>query len=426
MNDRRETDFRPGPRLPPAGGPAGTIKATTITLPPVSPGAFSASMQQSIATISNPARLAKAVLLLAVWFVPATNPAIAATYEEGKQAYLGKDYARALAILKPLAENGDSRAQIMLGLMYDYGHGVPETPAESLKWYRMAAEQGAPLAQHDVGVKYSLGKGVRQNYPEAARWWQKAAAAGVPDSQFNLGLMYYRGTGLERDYNRAAEWFEQAATQGHARAQYSIAVMYALGQSKAKDYASALQWFRLAAEQDVAQAQFNLGVFHENGYAVAPDPERARAWYQLAADQGLPEAIEKLKTLKPETVADRPAPEPIEPRAARAETDDARPAAPAAGIDLNGWLARQAPGHYTLQLASLADRAGALKYINTQKLGPGAGYVAVIVKGKPRHNVIYGLYDTYQKAELAAGLLPASAPKPWIRNIGRLQRLLSP
>ena len=387
-------------------------------------------MKQTISILLNPARLTRAALLpLAVLFALSVNPASAATYEEGKQAYLGKDYAAALAILKPLAENGDSRAQILLGLMYDYGHGVPETPAESFKWYRIAAEQGAPLAQHDVGVKYSLGKGVRQDYAEAARWWQKAAAAGVSDSRFNLGLMYYRGLGLEQDYDRAAELFEQAATQGHARAQYSIAVMYALGQSKGQDYATALKWFRLAAQQDVAQAQFNLGVFHENGYAVTRDPERARDWYQRAADQGLAEAEQKLKTLKT-AKAPAPAPQkPAAPRVAEAATGAARPVtpvAPATGTDLKDWLGRQAPGHYTLQLGSLADKAGALKYIKTLKLGPGPGYVAVIVNGKPRHNVIYGLYDSYKKAELAVGQLPASAPKPWIRNIGVLQGLLRP
>ena len=360
-------------------------------------------MKQTISILLNPARLARAALLpLAMLFALSANPASAATYEAGKQAYLGKDYAGALAILKPLAENGDSRAQILLGLMYDYGHGVPETPAESFKWYRMAAEQGAPLAQHDVGVKYSLGKGVSQDYAEAARWWQKAAAAGVPDSQFNLGLMYYRGLGLAEDYDRAAELFEQAATQ---------------------DYATALKWFRLAAEQDVAQAQFNLGVFHENGYAVPQDLERARDWYQRAADQGLAEAVQKLKIFKTEKAPDTAPQKPAPPRVAEAETGGARPAT---GTDLKDWLGRQAPGHYTLQLGSLADKAGALKYIKTLKLGPGAGYVAVIVNGKPRHNVIYGLYDSYKKAELAVGQLPASAPKPWIRNIGVLQGLLRP
>lgn len=384
-------------------------------------------MKQTISILFNPARLARAALLpLAVLLAFAASPASAATYEAGKQAYLGKDYAGALAILKPLAENGDSRAQILLGLMYDYGHGVPETPAESLKWYRMAAEQGAPLAQHDVGVKYSLGKGVNQDYAEAARWWQKAAAAGVSDSQFNLGLMYYRGLGLEQDYDRAAELFEQAATQGHARAQYSIAVMYALGQSKGQDYATALKWFRLAAEQNVAQAQFNLGVFHENGYAVPRDPERARDWYQRAADQGLAEAVQKLKILKTAKAPDTAPQKPAAPRVAEAKTGAARPAPPATGADLKDWLSRQAPGHYTLQLGSLTDKAGALKYIKALKLGPGAGYVAVIVNGKPRHNVIYGLYDSYKKAELAVGQLPASTPKPWIRNIGVLQGLLRP
>ena len=359
----------------------------------------------------------------------------AANFEEGKQAYLNRDYERALEILKPLAKEGNSQAQITLGLMYDYGHGVEKDPAESIKWYRMAAEQGVPLVQHDIGVKYFQGQGVEQNYLEATKWWEMSASAGIPDSQFNLGLMHYRGIGIPKNYVKAAKLFEDAAEQGHGNAQYSLAVMYAFGQSKEKNYATALEWFRKSAEQNIAQAQFNLGVFHENGYGVPKDANKAKEWYQLAADQGLEEAKEKLRTLPTrktevatnnestnsisENIATIDATESISTKVTPPDTSDNE-------LNLSDWLRQQAPDNYTLQLASVVNKKDIINYIKESRFDSRAGYIEVIVNDITRYTAVYGLYDTYQNAELAISDLPLAIQnaKPWVRNTGILQSLL--
>ncbi len=359
----------------------------------------------------------------------------AATYEEGKQAYLSQDYQLALEILKPLAEDGNSQAQITLGLMYDYGHGVEKNSSESIKWYRMAAEQGVPLVQHDIGVKYFQGQGVEQNYIEAAKWWEMSANAGIADSQFNLGLMHYRGIGIPKNYDKAGKLFDAAAEQGHGNAQYSLAVMYAFGQSKEKNYATALKWFNKSAAQNVAQAQFNLGVFHENGYGVSKDLNKARDWYQLAADQGLQEAIEKLKTLpknntvdiaktESETIKRKDEDASIEKTNA-ASTETISPNTSNNDLNLSNWLRQQASDNYTLQLGSVVSEKDIINYLKTSKFGDESGYIEVIVNDITRYTAIYGLYDTYQDAELAIGELPKSIQnaKPWIRNTGILQGL---
>lgn len=361
----------------------------------------------------------------------------AASYEDGKKAYLAQDYDRALEILKPLAENGNAQAQITMGLMYDYGHGVEKSASESIKWYLMAAEQGVPLVQHDMGVKYFQGQGVEQNYDEAAKWWEMSANAGIADSQFNLGLMYYRGIGIEKDYVKAAKLFEDAAEQGHGNAQYSLAVMYAFGQSKEKNYANALKWFNKAAEQKVAQAQFNLGVFNENGYGLPKDLNKARDWYQLAADQGLQEAKEKLKTLpdaetirtnKQETEKIAESKTVIETSSEEQETKDINVSNINTDNELNlsDWLRQQPADNYTIQLGSVVNENDIIKYIKSSNLGSNAGYIEVIVNGITRYTAIYGIYDTYQNAEFAINELPEAIQKtkPWIRNTGILQGLL--
>ncbi len=364
--------------------------------------------------------------------------AYATGYEEGKKAYLGKNYEQALKILKPLAEEGNSQAQITLGLMYDYGQGVDKDPSESLKWYRLAAEQGVPLVQHDLGVKYFQGQGVEQNYAEAAKWWEMSANAGISDSQFNLGLMHYRGIGIPKDYIKAGKLFDAAAEQGHGNAQYSLAVMYAFGQSRKKDYTTALKWFNKSAEQNVAQAQFNLGVFHENGYGVDKDINKAREWYQLAADQDLQEAIEKLRSLPKQntvvatnegsgsTQTENTTVESTIDTSIAVSTEINSPNTSDNKLNLSDWLRQQAADNYTLQLASVVSKKDIINYIKTSNFDSKAGYIEVIVDGITRYTAVYGLYDTYKNAELAVNELPLAVQqaKPWVRNTGILQGLL--
>ena len=52
-----------------------------------------------------------------------------------KQTQKG-DLATALREWRPLAEQGDAKAQYNLGVMYDNGKGVTQDYKEAVKWYR--------------------------------------------------------------------------------------------------------------------------------------------------------------------------------------------------------------------------------------------------------------------------------------------------
>ena len=75
-------------------------------------------------------------------------------------AYESGDYATALREWKPLAKQGDARAQYNLGLMYNERKGVPQDYKTAVKWYRLAAEQGNADAQYNLGLMYDKGQGV--------------------------------------------------------------------------------------------------------------------------------------------------------------------------------------------------------------------------------------------------------------------------
>ena len=91
-----------------------------------------------------------------------------AAYEKGR-------YKATLRLARPLADQGDARAQALMGLLYVNGRGVLRDDREAMKWFRSAAEQGDSIAQLYVGLMFAEGKTVPQDYSEAARWYQIAA-----------------------------------------------------------------------------------------------------------------------------------------------------------------------------------------------------------------------------------------------------------
>lgn len=105
-----------------------------------------------------------------------TSGAVAGPLEDAWAAYERGDYATALRLWRPLAEQGNAIAQSNLGFIYDSGQGVPQDHAEAAKWYRLAAEQGNPRAQSNLGSMYANGQGVLQDYVQAYMWADLAAS----------------------------------------------------------------------------------------------------------------------------------------------------------------------------------------------------------------------------------------------------------
>ncbi len=128
-------------------------------------------------------RVALAVALLIGLAVPAW-----ADFQAGVAAYSRGDYATAFQEFKPLAEQGDARAQFRLGFMYAKGQGVSQDYAEAIKWYQKAAEQGDAAAQNNLGFTYSRGQGIPQDYTLAHMWYNLAASHWPPGSDRDMAV----------------------------------------------------------------------------------------------------------------------------------------------------------------------------------------------------------------------------------------------
>jgi hypothetical protein len=172
------------------------------------------------------------------------------TFENAKTAFGKGDYATALRLYRPLANQGNAEAQYNLGWMYDIGKGVPKNDAEAAKWYRLAAEQGVAKAQTALGVIYTFEALRTGDYTEALRWYRVAANQGDAHGQYVLGNMYHEGQGVPQNFGEAAKWYRLAAEQGKydaERAQFLLGNMYAKGEGVPQNYVRAYMWLSLAA-----------------------------------------------------------------------------------------------------------------------------------------------------------------------------------
>jgi TPR repeat protein len=106
-------------------------------------------------------------------------PVAAGPFEDAVVAYRVGDYANALRLLRPLADQDLADAQNLLGSMYAVGAGVSQDHTEAAKWYLKAAEQGQARAQYSLGVAYINGEGVPKDFVLAHMWLNLSAAQGL-------------------------------------------------------------------------------------------------------------------------------------------------------------------------------------------------------------------------------------------------------
>ena len=156
--------------------------STALTFPAQTPAAAADSSQTSVAqpagsttsgsttdsTATAPATQV-ATASSATGQTAAATDAGSATVADGWHAFDVGDYKTALTIWQPLAQNGDSNLQVLVGSLYDYGQGVPQDRKQALTWYLAAAQKGSGRGQYAAGSL--LVKDAKQrDLVEAYKW----------------------------------------------------------------------------------------------------------------------------------------------------------------------------------------------------------------------------------------------------------------
>lgn len=99
-------------------------------------------------------------------------------------AYDRANYASALKIWLPKAQEGDAAAQLYVGEIFEKGLGAQSDYQAAAQWYEKAANQGNFQAQLNLGHLYEKGLGVPQNKETAMRWYRKSAGLDEAGLQF--------------------------------------------------------------------------------------------------------------------------------------------------------------------------------------------------------------------------------------------------
>ena len=131
-----------------------------------------------------------------------------ADFQAGMDARNRGDFAKALREWRPLAEQGDARAQYYLGLLYENGDGVHRDYEKAREWYEKSAAQGEANAQFYLGLLSAFGRGGPLDLAQAHMWYSLAAGKG------HVGATVYRNNlakqmtpaQIAEAQKRAREW----------------------------------------------------------------------------------------------------------------------------------------------------------------------------------------------------------------------------
>jgi len=160
--------------------------------------------------------------------------------------------------LAALANTGNAKAQLLLGLRYLDGDGTSVNEAEAAKWLERAANQGEAVAAYRMGTLYERGHGVPVDAAKATQWYATAAKQGNRKAMHNLAVAYAQGTGVEKNLTIAAQWFTHAANLGLADSQFNLAVLYERGMGVPQSLPDAYKWYAIAAAQGDSESKARI------------------------------------------------------------------------------------------------------------------------------------------------------------------------
>lgn len=197
----------------------------------------------------------------------------------------------------------DSWANLYLGRMYYYGHGVQSDMEVAIMYFKAAAEQGNCFAEYWLGKLYYRGEGVIQNIDMSYYWYNRAARKGLTCAQYDLGNINFYGEGRIKNYPEATKYYIAAAEQGHILSSQKLVQIFWCVDYGMQNYDMAMKWYRRMADDGDKVTQYNIANIYYTGDLVQSfDPENiygckvtrnidlAIMYFNLSANQGYIEA----------------------------------------------------------------------------------------------------------------------------------------
>ena len=195
--------------------------------------------------------------------------AVAGPLEDAMAALQRGDYAVAMRLFRPLAEQGDVDAHRTTRRLPP---GFARPPIRAMPARRPA------LARLTLRGVASV-KTVDKPSSGSARPLTRDAFA-----ECALGLAYMEGEGIQQDLAQGASWLRKAADQGNAPAQNLLGAMYAEGKGVRQDYVQAHMWFNLSASRATDVQIRDLAAKQRDQLAAKMTPDQIAEAQRLARE----------------------------------------------------------------------------------------------------------------------------------------------
>eukprot|EP01031_Cornospumella_fuschlensis_P002499 gene2499-3124_t len=111
-----------------------------------------------------------------------------AEFEEAVTHYRNKEFLKAKAGLEQAIALGHAGAMNSMGLLYQFGEGVPQSYTEAFNWFQKAATKQDVMAIYNLSLLYRRGLGVAADLSRSFELSLQAALKGLPEAMVNTGM----------------------------------------------------------------------------------------------------------------------------------------------------------------------------------------------------------------------------------------------
>jgi TPR repeat protein len=185
-----------------------------------------------------------------------------------------KNFYEAINLFQKSAEQGETEAQVYLGLCYENGYGVVKDYLMAKMYFEKASKQNDVFGSLYLGKIYMK----ENNINAALNCFLISLSKGSVDALYYIGKLYDKeeennniitscvdatsdiGLLKSSDKNIAIKYYLQAAEKGHSLAQYRLGNHFCLR----KQYIIALYWYLKSSH--LSKSQNALGQFYELGF----------------------------------------------------------------------------------------------------------------------------------------------------------------
>ena len=226
--------------------------------------------------------------------------ALGILYKDGKLIHSNYDAARELLI--EAANQGDSQAEYIIGLMHGSGEWILHIRKEyeKFQWVEKSALHGYPEAMYMMGNYYGTGGYCdgcpKQDLEKAFVWWFKAMLSGNLKAKLSICKAYSSGKGIQKDLKRAFNCFYELADRDYAGgagnnpftktrfAKFYVCKAFDKGIGIEKNIDKAIGCYLELGELGYKKAALKLGNYFDSGLDVKEDLVLAYMWYRIAKD----------------------------------------------------------------------------------------------------------------------------------------------